>query len=259
MVRGMVETRNSDGESMASFGFREVPEAEKAGLVGQVFHSVAARYDVMNDVLSLGVHRIWKDRFVTGLRPRAGEKVLDLAGGTGDIARLIHRRTDGAARVTLCDINPSMVQVGRDRLLDQGLFRGIDWTVGDAEALPFGDAQFDAVTIAFGIRNVTRIDLALREIRRVLRPGGRFFCLEFSTVSAAALKPLYDTWSFQAMPRIGKMIADDPEAYQYLAESIRRFPAPDDFAAMISDAGLRRVGFDALTGGIAAIHRGWRI
>lgn len=243
---------------MASFGFRDVPESEKAAMVGDVFHSVARRYDLMNDVLSFGVHRIWKDRFVTDLRPRAGEAILDLAGGTGDIAKLVHQRTRGQARVTLCDINHSMVQVGRDRLLDQGLFRGIDWTVGDAETLPFDDASFDAVTIAFGIRNVTRIPKALADIRRVLRPGGRFHCLEFSTVGKG-LKPFYDAWSFQAMPRIGRVIADDPEAYRYLAESIARFPAPQVFADMIAEAGMRRVGFDALTGGIAAIHRGWRI
>lgn len=262
MVRRMVETRNQNqrpaADSMASFGFRDVPEADKAAMVGEVFHSVARRYDLMNDVLSFGVHRVWKDRFVTGLRPRAGEAVLDLAGGTGDIAKLIHQRTSGQAHVTLCDINHSMVQVGRDRLLDQGLFRGIDWTVGDAETLPFDDASFDAVTIAFGIRNVTRIPKALTEIRRVLRPGGRFHCLEFSTVGKG-LKPFYDAWSFQAMPRIGRVIADDPGAYRYLAESIRKFPAPQDFADMMTTAGMRRVGFDALTGGIAAIHRGWRI
>ncbi len=245
-------------ETTTHFGFRDVPEAEKAGLVRGVFTSVASKYDVMNDAMSLGVHRIWKDAMADWLAPRQGMQILDLAGGTGDIARLIHDRTRGQAHVTLCDINQSMVQVGRDRLLDQGLFRGIDWTVGDAETLPFDDARFDAVTIAFGIRNVTRIPRALADIRRVLRPGGRFYCLEFSTVGTG-LKPFYDAWSFQAMPRIGRVIADDPEAYRYLAESIRKFPAPQDFAGMIADAGMRRVGFDALTGGIAAIHRGWRI
>lgn len=242
----------------ATFGFHEVPATEKAGLVGAVFRSVAGRYDLMNDMMSLGIHRLWKDRFVAALRPRHGETVLDLAGGTGDIARRILARARGDARVVLCDINEAMVAAGRDRLIDRGIVRGIDWVVGDAEALPFPSARFDAVTIAFGIRNITRIDRALVEIRRVLKPGGRFFCLEFSTVRPP-LQPAYDLYSFQVLPRLGAVVAGDEAAYRYLAESIRRFPDQAAFAEMIRAAGFGRVRHEDLTGGVAAIHRGWRI
>ncbi|ANK83555.1 MAG: bifunctional demethylmenaquinone methyltransferase/2-methoxy-6-polyprenyl-1,4-benzoquinol methylase [Rhizobiales bacterium NRL2] len=245
-------------EEKASFGFSEVPAAEKSARVGEVFRSVAGRYDLMNDLMSGGVHRLWKERFVASLRPRPGERVLDLAGGTGDIARRILERTGGAAKVTLCDINEAMVAAGRDRLIDRGVVRGIDWVVGDAEALPFPDHRFDAVTIAFGIRNVTRIPKALTEMRRVLKPGGRFYCLEFSSVRAA-LRPAYDVYSFQVLPRLGRLVAGDEAAYRYLAESIRRFPDQRAFAAMIEEAGFRRVAHEDLTGGVAAIHHGWRI
>ncbi|MEC9347066.1 MAG: bifunctional demethylmenaquinone methyltransferase/2-methoxy-6-polyprenyl-1,4-benzoquinol methylase UbiE [Pseudomonadota bacterium] len=252
------DSTGTNGGETASFGFREVEADRKASLVREVFSSVAGRYDVMNDLMSMGIHRLWKDRFVRDLRPRAGEHVLDLAGGTGDIALRILRRTDGKARVTLCDINEAMVTAGRDRLIDRGVIDGIDWTVGDAERLPFPDATFDAVTIAFGIRNVTRIDRALADIRRVLKPGGRFFCLEFSKVHDA-LRPVYDTYSFQVLPRLGQAVASDGESYRYLVESIRRFPDQQRFAAMIADAGMQRVRHDDLSAGIAAIHRGWRI
>ena len=245
-------------EEKASFGFSEVPAAEKAARVGEVFRSVAGRYDLMNDLMSMGIHRLWKDRFVSALRPRPGEHVLDLAGGTGDIAQRILRRTGGRARVTLCDINESMVLAGRDRLLDRGVVSGIDWVVGDAETLPFPDHSFDAVTIAFGIRNVTRIPKALADMHRVLKPGGRFYCLEFSTVSAP-LRPAYDIYSFQVLPRLGRSVAGDESAYRYLAESIRRFPDQPSFREMIGEAGFRRAAFENLTGGVAAIHHGWRI
>ncbi|WP_417517114.1 bifunctional demethylmenaquinone methyltransferase/2-methoxy-6-polyprenyl-1,4-benzoquinol methylase UbiE [Minwuia sp.] len=259
MVRStMNDNPTDDQDERASFGFTEVPVDQKASLVGEVFSSVAGRYDLMNDLMSAGIHRLWKDRFVSALRPRPGERVLDLAGGTGDIAHRILKRTGGRAAVTLCDINPAMVEAGRDRLIDKGVMTGIDWTVGDAETLPFPDCSFDAATIAFGIRNVTRIPKALADIRRVLRPGGRFFCLEFSNVREA-LKPAYDLYSFQVLPRVGKVVAGDEDSYRYLAESIRQFPDRETFAGMISDAGFRRVSHEALSQGIAAIHRGWRI
>lgn len=242
----------------ASFGFTEVPAAQKATLVGEVFTSVASRYDVMNDLMSGGIHRLWKDRFVKALRPQRGEHILDLAGGTGDIAHRILSASDNQAEVTLCDINHAMVEAGRDRMIDRGVLNGIDWTVGDAETLPFPDHYFDAATIAFGIRNVTRIPKALRDIRRVLKPGGRFFCLEFSKVDPA-LEAAYDIYSFQVLPRLGQMVAGDAESYRYLAESIRKFPDRETFASMMEEAGFRRVQHESLTMGVAAIHHGWRI
>lgn len=254
----MTNPAKDEIEERADFGFTEVPASDKATLVGEVFTSVASRYDVMNDLMSGGIHRLWKDRFVRALRPQAGERVLDLAGGTGDIAHRILKASDNGATVTLCDINPAMVEAGRDRLIDRGVLSGIDWTVGDAETLPFPDHTFDAATIAFGIRNVTRIPKALADIRRVLKPGGRFFCLEFSKVDPA-LEPAYDIYSFQVLPRIGQAVAGDADSYRYLAESIRRFPDRDTFATMMEDAGFRRVQHEALTFGVAAIHRGWRI
>lgn len=254
----MSQPPEDDARESASFGFREVPAEQKASLVGEVFTSVAGKYDLMNDLMSGGIHRLWKDRFVSELRPRAGEAILDLAGGTGDIAHRISRATGGGARITLCDINAAMVEAGRDRLIDKGVLQGISWSVGDAETLPFADHTFDAATIAFGIRNVTRIPKALRDIRRVLKPGGRFFCLEFSNVDPA-VEAAYDVFSFQVLPRLGQTVAGDAESYRYLAESIRRFPDRVTFAAMIAEAGFRQVRHEALTFGVAAIHRGWRI
>lgn len=242
----------------ADFGFTEVPATEKASLVGEVFTSVAGRYDLMNDLMSGGVHRLWKDRFVAALRPHRGERILDLAGGTGDIAHRILKASGGGAEVTLCDINQAMVEAGRDRMIDRGVLDGIDWTVGDAETLPFDDHSFDAATIAFGIRNVTRIPKALADIRRVLKPGGRFFCLEFSKVDPA-FEAAYDLYSFQVLPKLGQMVAGDADSYRYLAESIRRFPDRETFAAMMEEAGFARVKHEALTFGVAAIHSGWRI
>lgn len=242
----------------ADFGFTEVPAEQKASLVGEVFTSVAGRYDVMNDLMSGGIHRVWKDRFVRALRPLSGERVLDLAGGTGDIAHRILTASNDGAQVTLCDINHAMVEAGRNRMIDRGVLKGIDWTVGDAETLPFPDHSFDAATIAFGIRNVTRIPKALSDIRRVLKPGGRFFCLEFSNVDPA-FEAAYDIYLFQVLPRIGRVVAGDADSYRYLAESIRRFPDRGTFASMMEDAGFRRVQHEALTFGVAAIHHGWRI
>jgi demethylmenaquinone methyltransferase/2-methoxy-6-polyprenyl-1,4-benzoquinol methylase len=246
-----------EGRDTVSFGFREVPREAKQGLVRAVFDRVAERYDVMNDLMSLGVHRLWKDALVDGLAPRADEAILDLAGGTGDIAFRIRER--GAARVTVADINSQMVGRGRDRMVDNGTLAGIDWTVGDAQALPFANGAFAATTMAFGIRNVTDIPAALAEIYRVLAPGGRFLCLEFSRVTVPLIERLYDAYSFAVLPRLGAAITGDRAAYAYLVESIRRFPGQATFAAMLGAAGFERVRFRNLSGGIAAIHHGWRL
>jgi demethylmenaquinone methyltransferase/2-methoxy-6-polyprenyl-1,4-benzoquinol methylase len=248
-------------DQTASFGFRDVPEAEKEGLVREVFSSVAARYDLMNDVMSAGVHRIWKDAMVEWLNPRPGWKTIDVAGGTGDIAfRIVEmaRARGGAAAVTVCDINEKMVGEGKRRA-DAKAEAAITWTVGDAEALPASDNSFDAYTIAFGIRNVTHIDKALAQARRVLKPGGRFLCLEFSHVDVPGLDALYDAYSFKLLPKMGEWVAKDAESYRYLAESIRRFPAREKFARMIEEAGLSQVKVRTLSGGIAAMHSAWKI
>jgi demethylmenaquinone methyltransferase/2-methoxy-6-polyprenyl-1,4-benzoquinol methylase len=249
------------GDSTASFGYRDVPEAEKESLVREVFSSVARRYDLMNDLMSGGVHRIWKDIFVEWLDPRPGRAYLDVAGGTGDIAFRIAdlaRARGGEAAIAVCDINPDMLGEGLRRAAANDE-RVIEWICGDAEKLPFPDSSMDAYTIAFGIRNVTHIDAALREARRVLKPGGRFLCLEFSRVEAPGLDALYDAYSMNVLPRLGQMVAGDAEAYRYLAESIRRFPPQNAFARMIEKAGLSRVKVRNLTGGIAAMHSAWRI
>jgi demethylmenaquinone methyltransferase/2-methoxy-6-polyprenyl-1,4-benzoquinol methylase len=248
-------------DAKASFGYRDVPASEKEELVREVFSSVARRYDLMNDLMSGGVHRLWKNVMVEWLNPQSGWRVLDVAGGTGDIAFRISqavRARGGAAEIVVCDINPEMIAEGRRRaaLKDEG---GIDWVCGDAEALPVPDASVDAYTIAFGIRNVTHIDRALAEAQRVLKPGGRFLCLEFSRVEAPGLDALYDRFSFSVLPRLGEWVAKDGEAYQYLAESIRRFPPQMAFARMIEQAGLSRVKVRNLTGGIAALHSAWQI
>ncbi|MGB8365604.1 MAG: bifunctional demethylmenaquinone methyltransferase/2-methoxy-6-polyprenyl-1,4-benzoquinol methylase UbiE [Rhizomicrobium sp.] len=247
--------------STASFGYREVPEQEKEGLVRQVFSSVAQRYDVMNDLMSVGVHRLWKDTMVEWLNPQPGQHILDVAGGTGDIAFRIAdmaRSHGGDADVLVCDINAAMLAEGVHRAAEKGE-GGIRWVCGDAERLPVPDASMDAYTIAFGIRNVTHIDAALAEAHRVLKPGGRFLCLEFSHVEVPGLDAIYDRYSFAVLPRLGEWVAKDGEAYRYLAESIRRFPAQKPFATMIEAAGLSRVKVRNLTGGIAAMHSAWRI
>jgi demethylmenaquinone methyltransferase / 2-methoxy-6-polyprenyl-1,4-benzoquinol methylase len=236
------------------FGFSDVDEDEKAGLVRGVFSSVAQRYDVMNDLMSGGVHRLWKDRLVRRINPRAGEAVLDLAGGTGDIAFRILRASE--AEVVVCDINEAMIGVGRDRGVDRGQLEGIEWTVGDAEALPFADASMNACCIAFGLRNVTRPQVGLAEILRVLRPGGRFFCLEFSKIIVPGLDRLYDAYSFNILPKIGKIVANDEASYRYLAESIRQFPDQEGLAAMMRRVGFANVGYESWSGGIVALHRG---
>ena len=241
------------------FGYRDVPTGEKQKLVGRVFSSVAQKYDLMNDLMSFGVHRVWKRYFVATAGVKRGDRVLDLAGGTGDIAALIHERVGDAGAVVLGDINAEMLQVGRDRLTDRGLLRGLDYAQLNAEALPFPDASFDLVTIAFGLRNVTDKQAALGEMHRVLKIGGRALVLEFSEVKAAPLKPLYDFHSFQVLPRLGRLFAGDPESYRYLAESIRKHPPQDELRAMMERAGFARCDYRNLSAGIVAIHSGYRV
>jgi demethylmenaquinone methyltransferase/2-methoxy-6-polyprenyl-1,4-benzoquinol methylase len=239
------------------FGFREVPRDEKASLVRQVFDSVAPRYDLMNDLMSLGIHRIWKRIFVNAIAASPRETLLDLAGGTGDIA--FGALDGGAGRVILTDVNAEMLEVGRKRALDRGFVKGIDFAVVDAEHIPLPDRSVEKVSIAFGLRNCTDKDAVLREARRVLRPGGRFHCLEFSKLEIAALAPLYETWNFRVLPEIGARIAKDRDSYAYLAESIAKFPDQATLAGMMQRAGLERVQVRNLSGGIVAIHSGWRL
>lgn len=245
----------------ATFGFRDVDPREKPGLVRGVFDRVASRYDLMNDVMSAGVHRLWKDATAARLNPQPGETIIDCAGGTGDMARRFadlarrarDRRGGDDARILVVDYNAEMIAAGRAR----GLEPEIDWAVGDAQRLPLPDACADAYVISFGIRNVTEIPAALREARRVLKPGGRFLCLEFSRPPAPALARLYDAYSFKVIPFMGEQVAGDRESYQYLVESIRRFPDQKTFQAMIETAGFRRAGYTNFTGGVAALHHGW--
>ena len=250
----------TDTGPKASFGFRDVPEADKPRLVGEIFSSVASRYDVMNDLMSMGIHRIWKDALIDWLSPKPNMQLLDVAGGTGDIAfrfldRLGARAT--SAHATVCDINQEMLTVGRQRCNQRQLGERMTFTCGDAEKLPFPDASFDAYTIAFGIRNVTHINEALKEARRVLRPRGHFLCLEFSKVDDPLLGQLYDFWSFNVIPAIGKAVTRDRAAYEYLVESIRRFPTRKDFATMIDAAGFRQTKWRELTAGVVTIHSAW--
>ena len=245
------------GAQSAAFGFRTVRQEEKAPLVRAVFDSVATRYDLMNDLMSLGVHRLWKRALIDWLNPRPGMALLDVGGGTGDIALGFLRR--GGGHVFVCDVNRGMLAVGRDRAVDRGVLEGITWLGGDAERLPVADGSMDAYTTAFCIRNVTRITDALAEARRVLKPGGRFLCLEFSRVVLPLLDRLYEGYSLRVLPVLGGVVAGDAAAYRYLAESIRRFPAQEAFAALIADAGLEQVKVRNLSGGIAAIHSAWRI
>ena len=244
-----------------SYGFRQVGEGEKQPLVNEVFHKVANRYDLMNDLMSAGMHRVWKDAMVAWLNPpkRPGWRSLDVAGGTGDIAFKIVEASDRNAHVTVLDINGSMLSVGRERAEKKGLVENLDFVEANAEELPFEAGRFDAYTIAFGIRNVPRIDVALCEAYRVLKPGGRFLCLEFSEVEMPLLDKVYDAWSFNAIPKIGKAVTGDGEPYSYLVESIRKFPNQANFAAMISRAGFGRVSFRNYSAGIAAVHSGWKL
>ena len=249
-------TDQNDGTT--HFGFQTVAEGEKAGLVHGVFTRVANRYDLMNDLMSGGVHRLWKDAMMDWLAPRPGQRLLDVAGGTGDIAFRFLRRAPGAT-ATVCDMTESMLLEGQRRAEAESFADRLDWVVGDAMALPFDDASFDVYTISFGIRNVTRIGDALAEAFRVLRPGGRLMVLEFSQVPNEALQWAYDRYSFNVIPALGKMVTNDRDSYQYLVESIRRFPDQDSFAAMIRAAGFEQVKYRNLTMGVAALHSGWKI
>lgn len=243
------------------FGAKRVPLAAKQALVNDVFHSVARRYDLMNDLMSFGLHRAWKNALVTAVNPprQAPFAVLDIAGGTGDIAFRIIEAGGAQTRVTVCDINPDMLEVGRARTATYGGEAAVTFAEANAEALPFADRSFDAATIAFGIRNVPRIERALAEAFRVLKIGGKFVCLEFSSVDVPALDRLYDFYSFNVIPALGRVVAGDAESYRYLVESIRRFPKPQAFAAMLRAAGFARVSFQAMSGGIVTLHSGWRL
>ncbi|OIR09029.1 ubiquinone/menaquinone biosynthesis C-methyltransferase UbiE [mine drainage metagenome] len=253
----MTDHTPSSDSGTTHFGFRTVREEEKASLVRDVFDGVASRYDLMNDLMSAGIHRLWKSAMIDWLHPRPGMTLLDVGGGTGDIA--FRFRAKGGGAVTVCDINKEMLSVGRDRAVDRNILAGIDWVCGDAEHLPFPDRSVDAYTIAFCLRNVTHIDLALAEARRVLKPGGRFLCLEFSKVVVPVLDKLYDEYSFRILPHIGKLVAGNREAYQYLVESIRQFPPQEALAQRMRDVGFEQVKYRNLSGGIAAIHSGWRL
>jgi demethylmenaquinone methyltransferase/2-methoxy-6-polyprenyl-1,4-benzoquinol methylase len=250
-------------EMATSFGFRTVREGEKQDLVDDVFHKVASRYDLMNDLMSGGMHRLWKDAMVSSMNPpKNGAREwrhLDVAGGTGDIATRVVERSNRTIKSTVCDINGSMLGVGKDRASAAGLSDNIEFIQGNAEELPFPDKHFDAYTIAFGIRNVPQIDKALKEAHRVLKRGGRFMCLEFSQVDVPALDKVYDLFSFHAIPKIGQAVTGDGDPYSYLVESIRKFPNQERFAQMIRDAGFERVTYRNYTGGIAALHSGWKI
>ena len=248
----------NSSDKTTHFGNRDVTEDEKAGLVQGVFTSVASRYDVMNDVMSVGIHRVWKDAMMDWLAPRPDQRLLDVAGGTGDIAFRFLKRADPASAVVL-DMTEDMLVAGRTRADAEAMSDRLDWVTGDAMALPFPDANFDVYTISFGIRNVTRINDALSEAFRVLRPGGRLMVLEFSQLPNPGMQKLYDLYSFNVIPRMGQVIANDRDSYQYLVESIRKFPDQDTFAGMIGDAGFEQVKYRNLSLGIAALHSGWKL
>ena len=247
-----------NSEKTTHFGYQDVPEADKAGMVHGVFTNVASKYDIMNDVMSGGVHRIWKDAMMDWLAPRSGQRLLDVAGGTGDIAFRFLKRA-GAAEAVVLDMTESMLIEGRKRAEAEALSTQLEWIVGDAMALPFEDNSFDVYTISFGIRNVTRVPDALAEAYRVLRPGGRLMVLEFSQLPNPAMQKAYDLYSFNVIPRMGQLVAGDSESYQYLVESIRKFPDQDTFAGMIRNAGFDNVSYRNMTFGVAALHAGWKI
>jgi demethylmenaquinone methyltransferase/2-methoxy-6-polyprenyl-1,4-benzoquinol methylase len=245
----------------ADFGYRRVPLRDKQHLVDDVFHSVAGRYDLMNDLMSLGLHRAWKDALVTAVNPPKNRPfaLLDIAGGTGDIALRVVAAGGPDTRAVISDINGEMLDVGRARVAAQALDDIVTFAEANAEALPFADKSFDAATVAFGIRNVPRIERALAEAFRVLKIGGRFFCLEFSAVDVPGLDRIYDLYSFNVIPRLGRVVTGDADSYRYLVESIRRFPKPQVFAAMMRSAGFARVATQPMTGGIVTLHSGWRL
>lgn len=249
------QSANNTGE--ANFGFRKVAADEKVGMVRGVFSSVAGSYDIMNDLMSGGMHRLWKNEFVRRVNVPASAAILDLAGGTGDIAVRLKART--GANVTVCDINYDMLNVGRDRQFDRGESQGLRWVCGNAEHLPVPDNSLDVITIAFGLRNVTNIQQALNDAYRALKPGGQFLCLEFSKVTVPMMAKMYDAYSFHVIPKIGELVAKDRDSYQYLVESIRMFPKQDALVQMMQKAGFARVRYDNLTFGTVAIHQGWKI
>lgn len=249
-------TENS--QKTTHFGFQTVDEDAKAGMVHGVFTNVANKYDVMNDAMSMGIHRIWKEAMMDWLAPRAGQKLLDVAGGTGDVSFKFLKRA-GYGHATVCDMTESMLIAGAGRLEAIERASELDWVVGDAMALPFPDNTFDVYTISFGIRNVTRIPDALAEAHRVLRPGGRLMVLEFSQIPNELMQKVYDLYSFNVIPKMGKVIANDSESYQYLVESIRKFPTQENFATLIKEAGFQNVKYRNLSMGIAALHSGWKI
>ena len=257
----MAKTRKTARDE-THFGEKTVPLADKQGLVDDVFHSVARRYDLMNDLMSGGLHRAWKDALVTAVNPPKSDRpfaLLDLAGGTGDVAFRVVEAGGPSVRVTVCDINADMLAVGRERAHERGHDQAVTFERGNAEELSYADRSFDCVTIAFGIRNVPRVERALAEAYRVLKIGGRFLCLEFSSVDLPGLSSLYDVYSFNVIPRIGEAVTGDRDAYQYLVESIRKFPKPPAFAKMIEAAGFRRVSFTSMTAGVVALHSGWKL
>jgi len=245
-------------QNTTHFGFETVPEDEKAGRVQGVFASVASKYDIMNDVMSVGIHRIWKEAMMDWLAPRAGQKLLDVAGGTGDVSFKFLKRA-GSGHATVCDITESMLVAGKTRAEAAAMSNSLDWVVGDAMALPFPDNTFDVYTISFGIRNVTRPQDALNEAYRVLRPGGRLMVLEFSQLPNPMMQAAYDAYSFNVIPRMGKLIANDRDSYQYLVESIRKFPDQETFLDMVKSAGFENAKYRNLSLGIAALHSGWKL
>jgi demethylmenaquinone methyltransferase/2-methoxy-6-polyprenyl-1,4-benzoquinol methylase len=260
IIAAMSDPARPSGEpGTTHFGFRDVPVAEKQKLVGEVFSSVAGKYDLMNDAMSLGIHRLWKRFFVATAQVSKGDRVLDLAGGTGDIAALLRPRVGDEGEIVLGDINAAMLRVGRDRMIDRGNVRGLQYVQLDAEKLPFPDGSFDLVTIAFGLRNVTDKDAALREMHRVLKVGGQARVLEFSEVKPDWFKPIYDFHSFQVLPRLGRLFAHDAGSYQYLAESIRKHPPQDELKAMMDAAGFARTSYRNLSAGIVAVHPAYRV
>ena len=259
MLDAKRKPRTSENPEAEWFGFQKVNPETKAARVKEVFTSVAGRYDLMNDLMSGGLHRLWKNRLVSLMNPKVGDVLLDVAGGTGDVALRCLKYTKGQAKITVADINPAMLTEGRAKVLDQGVLKGIDFVTGNAEVLPIASRSVDIYSIAFGLRNVTHIDKALSEAARVLKPGGRFYCLEFSPGVRREIKPFYDRYCLSVLPWIGEFVAKDRNAYRYLAESIQKFPNQKDLAARIESAGFSQVNWLNLTGGVAVIHEAWRL
>jgi len=258
-VKNKMDTKEDQEEKKVSFGFKNVPLEERQKLVGQVFSNVAGNYDMMNDAMSLGIHRLWEREFVLKAKLRKGMKCLDVAGGTGDIAMLMARGVGDKGDVTVFDINKSMLDVGKDRVVDKGFVGPIKFVQGNAEDLPFEDETFDVATVSFGIRNVTRLEKAFKEMTRVVKPGGKVMCLEFSHPTNKLFSQIYDFFSFNIIPEIGNMIAKDRDSYKYLVESIRKFPDQEKLKSILEDCGLYKVKYYNLTNGIAAIHMGYKI